>query len=309
MSTHEPFDTPFAPSRIDANRPMDAAADARRNLVANFRSVNVQGAADPGPDRLGPPARVLTRWLDEYHAAYVDANLCESGGSLHVMQGRTLTLAGDHLLGATEDVAAMVRAALRGGMSTTLAVTVTAMAAQAHAVAALRGAVPLQYRIDCTELGPQSSPQALAACRATLTAHVEAGGNVSLVGDVATLRAAGLLADELFNRNFLTITPHPHPETRRMNRPHALAPCRDYIAWYIDEAGDIYPCAGMLGHAPARFGSLHEPFSRLIDALAYSAVSIDSLSRRGPRIADDQARFPADLCALHRLSVHGIATL
>jgi hypothetical protein len=252
---------------------------------------------------------VLVRWLDEYHAAYVVANEAENGGSLHALQARTLTLGGDHLLACTEDVVTMAQAALRGGMSTTLAVSVAAMAAQPHAVAALRAAVPLQYRIDCTGLDVQSSAQALAACRATLSAHVEAGGNVSLIGDVATIRATGLLADELFNRNFLTITPRPHTGTRHMNRPHALAPCRDYIAWFVDAAGDVYPCAGMVGHAPARFGSIREPFSRLIDALAYSVVSIDSLSRRGPRIADDQARFPADLCALHRLSVHGIATL
>jgi len=304
-----PLDARLPPSHGAETRPMDASTDARRNLVANFRSVSVQVAADPGPDRLGPPARVLARWLDEYHAAYVMANEAENGGSLHVLQARTLTLAGDPLLACTEDVVTMARAALRGGMSTTLAVSVAAMAAQPHAVAALRDAVSLQYRIDCTGLGAHSSPQALAACRATLSAHVEAGGNVSLIGDVAAIRATGLLADELFNRNFLTITPRPHPETRHMNRPHALAPCRDYIAWFVDSAGDVYPCAGMVGHAPARFGSIHEPFSRLTDALAYSAVSIDSLSRRGPRIADDQARFPADLCALHRLSVHGIATL
>jgi hypothetical protein len=216
---------------------------------------------------------------------------------------------GDHLLNAVEDVATISQAALRSGISTTLGVSVAAMAAHPHAITALREAVPLQYRIDCTGLGTQPSPQALAACRATLSAHVEAGGNVALIGDVATLRAAGLFADELFNKNFLTIMPRLHPETRHMNRAHALAPCRDYIAWFIDAAGDIYPCAGMLGHAPARFGSVHDPFVRLIDALAYSAVSIDALSRRGPRIADDQARFPADLCALHRLSVHGIATL
>jgi hypothetical protein len=289
--------------------PSNAPPDARRNLVANFRSVNVQIESDPGPDRLGPPARILTRWLEEYQAAYLEANDAENGGELHLLQARTLTLAGDPLLTATEDVATMARAALRCGMSTTLAVSVAAMAAHAHAIAALREAVPLQYRIDCTALRPQSSPQALAACRATLTAHVEAGGNVALIGEIAALRAMGLLADDLFNQSFVTITPRPHPETRHMNRPHALAPCRDFIAWFIDAAGDIYPCAGMVGHAAARFGSVHEPFSRLIDALAYSAVSIDSLARRGPRIADDQARFPADLCALHRLSVHGIATL
>jgi len=288
---------------------MTPVVDARRNLVANFRSVSVLSAADPGPDRLTPPARVLARWLEEYHLAYVEANEAVNGGLFHALQGRTLMLVGDHLLSTTEDVATMAEAAARCGMSTTLAVSVTAMAAHPHALAALRAAVPLQFRIDCTGLDAQASPQALAACRATLASHVEAGGNVALMGDVATFRATGLLADELFTRTFLAIAPRPHPETRHMNRPHALAPCRDFIAWFVDAAGDLYPCAGMLGHVPARFGSVHEPFSRLADALAYSEASIDALARRGPRIAVDPSYFPADLCALHRLSVHGIATL
>jgi hypothetical protein len=282
---------------------------AHRNLVANFRSVSVLGVEDPGPDRLGPPARVLARWLEEYHLAFVEANEALNGGLLHALQGRTLTLVGDHLLATTEDVVTMTEAATRCGMSTTLAVSVIAMAAYPHALAALREAVLLQFRIDCTSLDAQASPQALAACRGTLAAHVEAGGNVALVGDVATIRATGLLTDELFNKNFLAITPRPHPETRRMNRAHALAPCRDFIAWFVDAAGDLYPCAGMLGHLPARFGSIHEPFSRLADPLARSEASIGSLARRGPRIADDPSRFPADLCELHRLSVHGIGTL
>jgi hypothetical protein len=288
---------------------MNAIVDGRRNLVANFRSVSVLSAAASGPDRLGPPARVLARWLEEYHQAYLQANEVLNGGHLHALQGRTLTLVGDHLLATTEDVATMADAATRCGMSTTLVVSVIAMSAHPHALAALREAVPLQFRIDCTGLDAQSAPQALTACRATLAAHVEAGGNVALIGDVATIRATGLLTDELFNKNFLAISPRPHHETRHMNRAHALAPCRDFIAWFVDAAGDLYPCAGMLGHVPARFGSIHEPFSNLADSLACSEVSIDTLARRGPRISDDQSRFPADLCALHRLSVHGIGTL
>ena len=81
------------------------------------------------------------------------------------------------------------------------------------------------------------------------------------------------------------------------------------FAWFIDPRGDIYPCAGMVGHKPARFGSIHEPFARMVDALAYTERSIDTLSRRGPRIPEEVAHFPADLCALHRQSVHGIASL
>jgi hypothetical protein len=289
---------------------MNLLVDARRNLATHFRSVHVSTGVDQGPERIGPPAHVLARWLEEYHAAYVEANEAEHGGRLHLLRGRMLTLVGDHLLTTATDVATLAEAALRCGMSTTLAVSITAMAAHAHALVALREAMPgLQYRIDCTGVGVHASEQALAACRATLAAHVLAGGNVSLIGDVGPLRATGILADDLFNQTFVSITPVPEHETRHMNRAHAFAPCRDFIAWYVDAAGDLYPCAGLLGHAPARFGSVHEPFTRLVDALAYSEVGIDALARRGPRLPEEPARFPADLCALHRRVVHGIATL
>jgi hypothetical protein len=289
---------------------MNALTDARRNLTANFRSVVVTAALDPGSGRLDPPANVLARWLDEYHRAYVEANDEIHDGRLHLLQGRGLTIEGDRLLTSIEDIVILARAAMRGGMSTTIGVPVTALAAYAHAVAALRDALPsLQYRIDCSCLNSRSSATALAACHAALAAHVRAGGNVTLVGDVAPLRATGLLADELFNQTFISISPRRDDGVRPMRRAHRFAPCRDYIAWFIDARGEIYPCAGMLGHPPARFGSIHEPFARLVDALAYSERGIEALSRRGPRIADETLKFPADLCALHRQAVHGIASL
>ena len=289
---------------------MNTISDARRNLAANFRSVVVTTTPDPGSGRLDPPASVLVRWLAEYQHAYVEANDEVHDGRLHLLQARGLTLEGDRLPTSTEDIVALARAAMRCGMSTTIVVPLTALAAYAHAVAALRDALPaLQYRIDCSCLNSRSSAQALAACRASLTEHVRAGGNVTLTGDVAPLRASGILADELFNQTFISISPRHDDGVRPMKRAHRFAPCRDFIAWFIDPQGEIYPCAGMLGHKPARFGSIHEPFTRLVDALAYSERSIDALSRRGPRIADDAAHFPADLCALHRQAVHGIASL
>src|SRR6478735_8853839 len=96
-------DAASAALQADGPRALSRAVDARRNLVANFRSVSVHGAADGGPDRMGPPARALVRWLHEYHAAYVAANDAENGGRLHLLQTRTLTLSGDHLLHTTED--------------------------------------------------------------------------------------------------------------------------------------------------------------------------------------------------------------
>jgi hypothetical protein len=250
------------------------------------------------------------RWLGEYQQAYVEANDDVNEGRLHLLQGRGLTLGGDRLLAAAEDVVALARAATRCGMSTTIGVPITALSAYAHAVAALRDALPaLQYRIDCSCLNSRSSAQALEACRATLAEHVRAGGNVTLTGDIAPLRATGLLADELFNQTFVSISPRQADGVRPMKRAHRFAPCRDYIAWFIDAQGEIYPCAGMLGHRAARFGSIHESFSQLVDALAYSERNIEALSRHGPRVANGATHFPGDLCALHRQSVHGIASL
>ena len=175
---------------------MNTLTDARRNLAANFRSVVVAMAPEPASGRLDPPVSVLLRWLAEYQEAYVEANDDVHEGRLHRLQGRSLALEGERLLTSVEDIVTLVRAAMRSGLTTSIGVPITALAACGHAVAALREAVPgLQYRIDCSCLNVRSSPQALAACRATLSEHVRAGGNVTLTGDIAPLRATGILRD------------------------------------------------------------------------------------------------------------------
>jgi hypothetical protein len=295
---------------------MISITDARRNLATHFRSVHVSMRRPDGtPDGtagLQPSVSELVRWLHEYQLAFVDAH-GDAGYALHGLHGRSLTLEGEGLLEATEDIALLAETAARCGLTTTLAVAVSALAALPHAIAALRAAAPaLGYRIDCGTLHAQASEQALKACRSALAEHVSHGGNLSMAGDVAALRATGMFAEELFNETFLTLHARPFPGVRHQQKPRQFSPCRDYIAWFVDAAGDIYPCAGLAGHAPARLGSIHDSFSNLLDALAYTAPRIDELSRCGPRVAvngSEASEFPADLCALHRRSVHGISSI
>lgn len=290
---------------------MISVSDARRNLANHFRSIHVGLVGDADTAHLLPSSIALARWLAEYQEAYAHAVESRGAAAMHAMLGRSLTLEGRTILASKDDIIAIGEVAIRCGLSTTLALPVAALAAQGDVMQALRDALPgVRFRIDCSGLPDSPSADVLQGCRNTLTEHARRGGDISLVGDLATLRAMGLLDEPLFNQTFVTVHASPSGGVRHQQRRRAFSPCRDYIGWYIDAAGDVYPCAGLASHAPARFGSIHQPFAQLFDALSYSESSIGALANRGPHLdAGDAAAFPADLCALHRQRVHGIASL
>jgi hypothetical protein len=289
---------------------MNLVSEAHRNLAAHFRSIHVATGQDAGSARLQPSAPVLARWLTEYQEAYTEAQAPAGEASMHAMYGRSLTLEGDTLLTATEDVVLLGETATRCGLSTTLYLPITALTISAHSLPALHDALAgVRFRIDCTSLSPQASTEALNLCRSTLLAHARRGGNIALVGDLATLRATGLFEQALFNQAFVTVHPPPSGGVRPQHKARSSSPCRNYIAWFVNRAGDLFPCAGLASHGPARFGSIHEPFAGLIDSLACSGRRIEELAHRGPHLDVEDTAYPADLCALHRQQVHGIASL
>ena len=292
--------------------------DARHNLVANFRTITLIAAssadtADSADSTEGggtlPPLDVVGRWLREFNAAYLEANHHVHQGRLHALHGRRLVLVGDHLLPDFGAAGQLCEIALECGIGVALAVSIDGMARYPLAFATLRSAHPsLQLQIDCSALDAKLEPERLATCADVLRTHAESGGELNLVGDIAALRASGLLDCVEFNRMGFSVSPFSGA-TRLMHRPHRIAPCRDFVSLHIDPAGRIYPCAGMIGHAASCLGSVNAPFADMLDTLAATRRSIDALVATGPRIAAYVEQYPVDLCALHRAEVASLAAL
>jgi hypothetical protein len=94
-----------------------------------------------------------------------------------------------------------------------------------------------------------------------------------------------------------------------MHRLHRVAPCSDYLGWHVDAAGDVFPCIGMTGHAPARLGNIARPFAEVLQALAGTRDALVSLAERGPALPSAPSSVPFDLCALHRDAVTDLAAI
>lgn len=287
---------------------------AQRQLIANFRSMAVslkgpEAAVDAGaPRRL--PAAVIARWLKEYQVALFAANHALHGDRPHALRARTLTFAGDAHLAFPDDVLVMAKPALDAGMSVLLGVTLDAISTHAGALASLREALPaLSLTVDFSAVDGSGRPEERERLRAALEKHIGAGGEIYLSGELASLRATGLLEREAGNRTFMQIHAPSLHGLRPAHRRHDFAPCGPFFALHVDEAGDVYPCAGMAGHRPARLGSVHQPFDQVLQSLAACEAQIESLAHRGPRIADEHASYPADLCALHRRAVGELTQL
>ncbi len=287
--------------------------DAQWNLVTNFRSVTVLTALDEATGRLLPSLDDVGRWLQAFTEAFLEANQHVNGGRLHAFSGRRLVLTGDHLLPEFESVGRLCEVARQCGVAVLLSASLDALARHALALASLRSVHPaLLMQIDCSGFDAGLAPTEREAYADVLRCLAESGVELNLVGDIESLRAAGLMNGEAFNSKGFSIS-SPKSGVRPVHRLHHVSPCRDYIALYIDSHGDFYPCAGMVAHKASRLGSLSAPFGELLVALAHTRVSIDTLAPLGPRIAsrfaDQVERYPVDLCALHRRAVSSPAAL
>ena len=289
---------------------LDAASlrRAQEHLLLHFRSVTVLCAPD-GAGGIAPSFDVLARWLEEYQQAFVAANAAIHANRPHAFLHRRLTLvAGDRLV-ATPSLERLGEVARGCGMLPVALLPLRALLDEPDATTRLRAAVPtLQLQLDCRVLSEPLPDEDRRRCVAALVALAEANGELTLVGDIATLRAEGLLEREAFNRTGLTMMRSPDG-LRPQHRLHASMPCRDFFAWHVDGAGDLFPCAGLSGHAPARLGSIARPFDALLPALGESWPALDAVGLRGPRLELPPQAGPFDLCALHREAVTRLSAI
>jgi hypothetical protein len=290
----------------------EALAHAQRSFVDNLRRIAVlaQVDASSGAPALRPLAGDLLRWIGEYNEAFVQANERWCGGRLHAFHQRQLTLAGRDLLGVPDDVLRIGRRLPEIGISLALSVPIDAMTRYPLVLPMLRSELRgLYVQIDCSA-AQDDEPSALSeAERQALTTHVDSGGSADLVSTIADLRRLGLAEHEGFNRVGFSVARPRGEGIRPMHRLHRVAPCSDYLGWHVDAAGDVFPCIGMTGHAPARLGNIARPFAEVLQALAGTRDALVSLAERGPALPSAPSSVPFDLCALHRDAVTDLAAI
>jgi hypothetical protein len=297
----------------------DVLARAETSFIDNLRRVVVMSRLDESchAPTLRPGVDNLLRWIGEYHEAFVQANQRRYGGRLHSFHHRQLTVAGCGLLAAPGDILRLGRPLLEIGLSLAISVPAEDMARYPLALPTLRSELPgLYVQIEChsrqvdpaageADAGDGLSPET----RRALTSHVDSGGGLNLVSSIAELRHAGLSEHEGFNRVGFSVSRPSVQGTRPMYRLHRVAPCSDYMGWHIDAAGDVFPCVGMIGHAPARLGNISAPFMEVLQALASTPDAMAGHAERGPTGLEPPASGRFDLCSLHREAVTQLAAI
>ncbi|HEX7687658.1 MAG TPA: hypothetical protein VF453_08125 [Burkholderiaceae bacterium] len=310
----------------------DALARAEMSFVDNLRRIAVIAQVDDssGVPTLLPSVDALLRWVAEYNAAFVQANERWCAGRLHSFHHRQVTLAGRHLFLAPDDILRIGRYLQKIGVSLAVSVPIQEMSRYPLVLPTLRSELPgLYVQIECAEASagvdadvdaattaaaaaepqPEAKRGLSSESRRALEAHVDSGGSVNLLSSIAELRHAGLAQHEGLNRaGFSVARPAPRG-TRPMHRIHRVSPCSDYLGWHVDAAGDIFPCIGMVGHAPARLGNIAGRFVDALHALAGTRDAMVGLAERGPDFLAPPASVPFDLCALHRDAVTDLESI
>jgi hypothetical protein len=280
-----------------------SARAANGNLLRNFRTLVILTDFVGGA---GPDVAALLRWIEEYHDYFVRANAELNGSRFHAFAHRSLTITGPDLLKSGQAVAAIEALCGRLGIAANVSVMRRDVLEADSAQLEFLKRPSLSLVVDLSDGEGESDPAALARDVSNLMAL---GPTVTFVGDLARLRESGITQSPTFNGRFFSfLASKPASTVRWFRKRWARNPCKEYMALYVDPLGDVYPCAGMVGHAPARFGNIEAPFQALVPALEQSVDAVKRLSSSGPAIPASTP-FPTDICRIHRDSVHSLQTL
>jgi hypothetical protein len=264
--------------------------------AALFTSFVLRGQVRAGERRLLPEVDVVERFLLAWSRWFNDYVVRTD--QLHLTYRRTFTLAMPGLLHVPQALRQLSGAVHAAGLAVEATLDATEALAHPAGVDAVLDAVDALY----LQVEPGTPPEAAEATRALIARCLAARATTHLLAPPALLRAFGLLRERRYGERYINVFAAPLRAGREIRVPGlATAPCRSHLRLYIDEMGDVYPCAGLFGVAAACMGNVHraEP-----EALFASGHALDhvALAQHGPTFGDaaDAPRPPFDLCARHR---------
>jgi len=282
-------------TRLTPPRRSDLASNA-----AQFRSVVIVGWLSPD-DVLCPDVDAVAAFIDVLTLRTSEL-LVEAGNSFHLFYGRSASIAIQGILNAIGQLGVLGQRLHRSGLSIELSVSADDALANPQALLVALEIVDSLY----LSIPDASMPERAEALRQLLDVLLGKGTALTLTADPAVLRALGLFAEVEFNRRYMTVIADTPQSGRMIKVPHVRkAPCSNHLRLYIDAAGDVYPCAGTVGFAPARMGRIFEPdIDRMLGATSH--FDYVALAAHGPSLAD-APQTPFDLCDMHRRAIIELA--
>lgn len=218
-----------------------------------FRSIIV-----PGKIRhmipAGPFAAELSEWLKRFSEFQKRELGFDRGNNLHLLTGRNLLFLGEDILLATSTITSLAQTGNALGYATTIRIrlkdaldNVLAFDDLLRPESAISSII-----LDSQGRPPDDSPTIIEPIVNRL---LSAGKNLSLMGSVSYWLGSGILDGQEINGHGFSISAIP---TASASAPAVKSadPCASRFQLFISEAGDVFPCQGLMGIPSCRLGNI-----------------------------------------------------
>lgn len=282
---------------VDFSTGRQPAAQWLRSVAFLVGPASEGGGFVPEPDR-------LVAWLERFDGWYKAAIGSDRNQRLHLLYHRDVTLVGDRLLDHVAGIDRIARhaAALGFGFSITLPLG-EAVAAEHRLLQLLECPGVSTVAISVSGDEEVTDPGTLARI---LSAIVRTKEHIAFIGSYDRISRFGLLDYEGVLSAQITI--HPKEEGAAgatlpiPSRP--VLPCFSRLRLYVDAAGGIFPCLGLVGIPSACLGTVDDPMDRTVFGGRPYSLCLDRLARSGPDLTGPE---PAErftglpwICERHR---------
>ena len=220
-----------------------------------------------------------TRWIGELHQWFSAAVGMPQGQGLHLFYDRDVTLTGEALLECSAEIRALGTSARELGFSFSLALSAESLSDDLPHVLALTS--PKVVTAVAVYLEPTAHSAAPEFLVDSVEKLIQQGVNVGLIGDMRQFSDRGLLASQIVSAADLTWYPAT-PPGKNARPASPVRPCHSRMRLFVDGAGNMYPCFGLIGKTEGILGNIREPIART--GLAESPVLdlLDRWEREGP---------------------------
>lgn len=278
------------------------AEPLRAGAIGRLRSVTLitDGLA------LDAQRQLLSRchdWISRYNEWYHMLIGITSGQGLHLLYDRELAITGDLIFESLPEVRQLGATARALGFAFSLSVTDICLRKHFGEIVSLaQDRVLTSLAISISDMDEDE----LSQSRLDAIENVVATGlNVGVIGDLATPSARALFRSQRLSGADLTWYPTGVKRARRGALMHDDG-CHSRLRLYIESAGDIYPCYGLIGLTSGLLGNIDQPLEET--GLGETPV-LDLLDRweaHGPELEgviglpDEEDPGLPRICALHR---------
>lgn len=282
---------------------MHAAAPLRGKIIENLRSVAFMTdgmSRDVRDAYLRRCANWLAQHNDWYHAMVGTAE----GRGMHLFYEREVTITGEHILDVEPALRILSQTARQLGYAVSLAFTASYFLERLTQIKNLfDDSVITSLAVQLEESYDAATAQKVAGA---LEAMIDQGATIGIIGELAEMTRHDLFNSPCLSAANLTWYPMQKAGAALPQPKNPVRNCHSRMRLYIDGAGDIYPCYGLVGLQSGVLGTIEQAIG---DTGLNEAPVLDLLDQwqaHGPDVDETDGLHEAqddalpEMCRRHR---------